>query len=59
MDSPTEHIPPSPEYNDQSWGAVVGIIIIVTLLIAGGLYFFMSGQAQRGIPAPAIGAGRA
>ncbi len=56
MDTPIENDPRLPEKPSQSWGAVIGIVIIVVLLIAGGLYFFMSGQAQRGTQAPAVGA---
>lgn len=41
---------------EASWGAVVGILIIVALLVAGAVYFFLSGGTTA-YPAPAVGAG--
>lgn len=49
---------PTREQNEQGWGPVIGIVIIVALLVAGGWYFLMSGQAREGAPVPALGAAR-
>lgn len=38
---------PSPEPHTSSWGAIAGSVIIVALLIAGGVYFFLSQEDKQ------------
>jgi hypothetical protein len=56
MDTPLDTRGPHPE-RAEGWGPAIGIVVIVALLVAGGVYFLMSGQAA-GYPAPAVGAAR-
>jgi len=48
----------SSQNNGQSWGAVIGILIIVAVILFGGVYFFFK-QNPQALPAPATGAGNA
>ena len=46
-----------PQHNSQSWGAVIGILIIIAVILFGGVYFFFK-QNPSAHPAPATGAGQ-
>ena len=48
----------SSQNNGQSWGAVIGILIIIAVILFGGVYFFFKQNPQTQ-PAPATGAGNA
>lgn len=37
---------PRPQKADTGWGSAIGILIIVGLLIAGGVYFFLENIAH-------------
>ena len=37
---------PTPEQNEQGWGAVIGLVIIIAVILFGGVYFFFKQNPQ-------------